>query len=118
MSEMVHADTGQGQLVFPEYAVPRRAGSISERWLAVKAANPWLVDEFLRMAVRARGRGHGRFGVKWLVEIYRWERSAAAAPGDRGFRFNNDFTALLARDLIAADPSLSDVIVTRERKAA
>lgn len=110
--------SAQLALAFPDFAAPPRivGATHSERWNELKQLNPWIVDEFLTMAYQAIEQGHDRIGVKYLTEVYRWERSKAVV-GD-GFKWNNSHTALLARDLITADPLLSEFIVTRERTAA
>lgn len=97
----------------PEVAV---GATTAERWATVKEANPKLVGDFWDMAREAIERGHKRIGVKWLVEIYRWERSGLLKVGDDKFKWNNNWTSHLARDLIKYDPKLADYIEIREKK--
>ena len=107
----------QQSLAFDEWRPPALVvgQSLEERWAEVKRLNPWIVPTFLRMARDAVGRGYERVGVKHLAEVYRWERSGRVM-GDR-WKWNNSWTALLARDLIEADPALADVIETRSRRS-
>lgn len=92
----------------PVYVV---GASHRERWDAVKTANPWLLPMFIGMARDCVDRGYQAVGVKHLVEVFRWQR-AGKVVGDT-YRFNNSWTAHLARDLIEACPKLDDYIQTR-----
>lgn len=105
--------TGGLQLAFPQLSYPPQVVGAThrERWEAFKQHNPRIVDDFVAMAIEAVNRGHNRIGVKYLVEVYRWERKGHR-PGDR-FKFNNNWTSHLARDLIAAQPQLRNHISTR-----
>lgn len=106
-------------LGFPDYQAPVTVvgASHKERWEQIKSLNPWIVDAFLSMAHEARDAGMTRLGVKWLTEVYRWRRLTNRGVGD-SYKWNNNHTAYLARDLIAADPTLAGMIETRDKKKA
>ncbi len=91
--------------------------SIVERWAAFHADNPQVYDELERLAMDLYQAGHRRIGVKMVWETMRYN-FALKTLGDDGFKLNNDFHALYARELIARHSLFKGVIETRERKAA
>lgn len=54
-----------------------------------------------------------RFGVKMLAERVRWEVWTTWEQDSAGYKFNNDYTAYVARDLIAKYPAMAELIETR-----
>lgn len=102
-------------LDFPDWTpAPKAVGaSHAERWATINQLNPWIVPEFIAMARRAIDRGHQRIGVKWLAEVYRWERSRSRPIGEDAFKWNNNWTSFLARSMIEQDADLADFIQTR-----
>lgn len=88
--------------------------SIERRYELFVAANPHVFVEALRLARERLDRGERRIGVKSL-----WEdlRRSIETKKLGAYRFDNSYTAILARKLIEADPRLGAVIELRVRKA-
>lgn len=63
----------------------------------------------LAAAIPPGQRKKGRLSVDWLVQLARRELRLSV---------NNDYRALLGRDLVEAHPSLGDLIERRRRTAA
>ena len=74
--------------------------------------NPRAFDLFLRFAREAL-RSNRPFGVKALAERVRWETRVRWSRDPSGFKWNNSFTAYLARDLVGVEPALGGLIETR-----
>lgn len=74
--------------------------------------NPRALDLFLRFAREALRAGRP-FGVKALAERVRWETSVRWGRDRSGFKWNNNYTAYLARDLVRAEPQLAGLIELR-----
>lgn len=88
---------------------------IWERYQTFIKENPHVLTEALHLARARLAAGAKRIGAKAL-----WEelRTSIRVKKLGSYKLNNDYTALLARDLIAADPRLERVIELRERKTA
>lgn len=86
---------------------------IWERYQTFMRENPHVLAEALHLARARLAAGQKRIGAKAL-----WEelRTSIRVKKLGSYKLNNDFTALLARDLIAAEPRLERVIELRERK--
>ncbi len=93
------------------YTAPEQ-DPIEARWSAVKAAHPELMREFLRIALAKRSAGATWWSAKDVWEDLRRSIVTDAKP----YRLNNDFTALAARDAMAADRRLEGFFRIRRRK--
>jgi len=91
--------------------------SIQERYEAWRARNPGLIKQFEVYALVAQARGR-RVGMKALAERVRWDYTFSVDRVNEPFRFNNDYTSRIARELIALHPELENVIETRGLKSA
>lgn len=91
---------------------PRKL-TIAERFAAFHAANPHVFAEMLRLAREKLDAGAKRIGAKGLYEDCR-ESLRVRKLGE--YRLNNDFTAILSRMLVEAEPRLVGVIEMRRRK--
>lgn len=89
--------------------------SIGERYREFLRTNPHVFDAALSLAREWLGRGDKYISTKAILEVL---RTSIATSGEGGYRVNNDFSSLLARDLISSEPRLADVIRLRRRKAA
>ena len=78
------------------------------RWMATEDGQRVFNEVRVRALTLAR-RGEERIGIKRIVEGVR---------ADWHVQINNVFTALIARDLVASEPELRDLIELRERRAA
>lgn len=88
---------------------------IWERYQRFMKDNPAVLEEALNLARAELAAGATRIGAKAL-----WERLRGRMRVKTGgkLKLDNDYTALLARDLIAAEPKLAGKIELRERKTA
>lgn len=88
---------------------------IWERYQRFMKDNPAVLEEALNLARAELAAGAKRIGAKAL-----WERlrGRMRVKTGRKFKLDNDYTALLARDLITAEPKLAGKIELRERKTA
>lgn len=93
----------------------RPGASLSERFVDFMAANPWVLDRLELLADEAVAQGAHRIGVKWLVEVMRWQH--LVDTHGEPWRLNNSYTSRLARALIARRPDLADRIETRELRS-
>lgn len=92
----------------------RAPDHIEAAYLRWRAENPAIMDAFRRFA-REAARTRAHYGVKSIAERVRWHL-AVESNGD-AFKMNNNFTALLARDLMAEGVVPPDFFETRERRA-
>jgi len=91
-----------------------RPPTLRERFEQFHADNPQVYDGLRELALRARRRGHERYGIKGLFEILRWQH--AMETTDEEFKLNNDFTAFYARLLMDREFELDGFFETREQK--
>jgi hypothetical protein len=89
---------------------------IEDKYRAWKTRNPGVLDLFETYATEMLARGR-RFGIGQLAERVRWEVRRTWDTSD-GYKINNNFRALVARDLIAKHPGLKALVETRVRRAA
>lgn len=87
---------------------------IWERYQAFVTANPHVLEEALHLARERLARGQKRIGAKAL-----WEelRTSIKVKKLGSYALDNDYTALLARDLVRLEPRLDKVIERRERRS-
>jgi hypothetical protein len=69
-----------------------------------------------RYALEKLERGQA-FGIAALFERVRWDAPFRIEKDDAGYRLNNDFRSLVARELIREMPSLANLIETREMRS-
>lgn len=87
--------------------------SIKDRFDEFDAQHPEVNEQLVRLARQWRSHGNKRLGMKTLFERLRWEWHVAGLRDDRGFKLNNDFTALYARKIMAENPDLDGMFETR-----
>jgi hypothetical protein len=85
--------------------------TIDEKFRAFNDANPWVADELEKLADVEYRNGDGRIGIKYLIEVLRWNyrRATTGQP----FRIDNDFTSRYARLLVDRRPEFADLFETR-----
>jgi hypothetical protein len=71
-----------------------------------------VYEEFKFRALQMRGTGRTRYSAWAVVNVIRWDTDLKTR-GD-GFKIRNDFIALLARHVVAAEPSLENFFELRE----
>jgi hypothetical protein len=98
---------------------PTEPRTIAERYAEWRQTEQGRVvfDEVARRAYRLRAAGWNRYGVKAIVESIRFDRHVSVGPDEAGFKVNNVFTALLAREVMAKHEDLDGFFETRVRKS-
>ena len=72
--------------------------------------NPMAWELFQSFTKQAIGAGRRRIGAKMIAERIRWE-TYLRKTGD--FKFNNNYTAGMARKFMAENPQYGDIFQTR-----
>lgn len=80
-------------------------------------ANPIVYDLFKRFAYEGIV-SEQRFSIKLLAEKARWESKMGWARDQMGFRWNNNYTSYLARDLMKDIPELEAHLEIRALRSA
>jgi hypothetical protein len=91
--------------------------TIEERFREFHAANPDVYDELVRLARRARARGHRRMGIELCFGALRWNRFMQTT-GEGGFKLNDHFTSRYARLIQAQEPDLQGFFELRTLRSA
>lgn len=65
-------------------------------------------------ALSLRRRGFERFGIAAIFEAMRYDAALRLGPDSEGFKLNNSFRSLVAREIMATVPELVDFFETRE----
>lgn len=86
--------------------------TIDHRFRAFHTANPWIADELEKLADVEYRHGDGRIGIKYLIEVLRWNyrRATTGQP----FRISNDYSSRYARLLVDRRPEFVTLFETRE----
>lgn len=94
-----------------------KPATIDERFDIWIAANPEVLEGFVRLAQQAKDAGRTRIGAKLICEVLRWEtliRGDAEVFGDdAGFKLNNVYVSRLARLAVKQHPDLEDLFAFR-----
>lgn len=93
-----------------------RRRSIAERFADWHAAHPEVYRKLVTLARQAKAMGMSRYGMKALWEVARW--SLYVDSEGQEYKLNNDFTAPMARLIMAQEPDLDGFFETRERRSA
>jgi hypothetical protein len=104
--------TGAG--VEPPTADERKM-SIEERFHRFHAQNPWVYREIVSMALKAKGLGRKRIGMKQIFEVIRWNH--AIQTRGENVKLNNNYSSRYARLIERQEPDLRDLFETRELKS-
>lgn len=86
------------------------------RWLQTQDGQRIYHEAYAR-ARMLRRRGIRHFGIAAIFEAIRYDRAVEVGRDDGGFKVNNNYRALVARDLMAEDPALADLFSTRTRRS-
>lgn len=87
---------------------------LESRFWAFHEANPKVLAELKRLALRAIGRGHKRIGIGALWEVMRW--NLTIETNDPDFKLNNNYRSRYARLIMGAVPELEGAFELRELK--
>jgi hypothetical protein len=98
--------------LFDELTVPAEL----LKYEAFKEANPWVLPKLTRMCVDLRNRGHWHYGIAALVEVLRYDFALTNDPSSE-FKFNNNYRAFMAREIMQNNPLLDGFFSTRKSVA-
>lgn len=103
---------------FPAFVTPEEAKglTIQERFEAFNRANPWVYAEICRLTRAYRAKQHGRVGVKFIIEVLRWQWAMTTDSSD-GWKLNNNHASRYSRLIMDNEPDLADAYEQRELKA-
>ena len=89
---------------------------IAINFASFHAANPWVYDRLRELALAMRRAGENHYGIGGLYETLRYEASLTSKDTE-GFKLNNNYRALYARELARNEPELEQFFKFRLRKA-
>ena len=93
--------------------------AIKARWLEFHEEHPEVYDHLVSLARARRRAGYGRGSIKQLWEILRWDIEVGTVGTDPDdYAFNNNYTALYAREIMRCEPDLRGFFETRRRQTA
>ncbi len=78
--------------------------------------NPWVYTRLRDLALAMRSAGVNHYGIGGLYETLRYEASLISKDTE-GFKLNNNYRALYARELARNEPELINFFKFRLRKA-
>jgi len=86
------------------------------KYEAFKEANPWVLKTLTQMSHELQNRGYSHYGIAALVEVLRYEYALTNDPTSE-FKFNNNYRAFMAREIMQNNPSLDGFFETRKSVA-
>jgi hypothetical protein len=89
---------------------------IAASFATFHAENPWVYKRLRELALNMKRAGVPCYGIGGLYETLRYEASLTSKD-EEGFKLNNNYRALYARELARNEPELVDFFKFRERKA-
>lgn len=98
-----------------EQAWPTTIDEKYKLWRATTAGQT-VYREATRRAYRLRGMGVSHYGIGAIAESIRFDHTIRVGRDVDGFKLNNNFRALLAREIMAEHPEL-EMFETRVRRA-
>jgi len=90
--------------------------SIDAKFATFHSENPWVYDRLRDMALAVRRKGIAHYGISGLYETLRYEVSVGTRDIE-GFKLNNNYRALYARQLAKNEPELVEFFKFRMRSA-
>lgn len=113
----------------PNTAVPTAGGNMQlsffdvlaipaemQKYEAFKEANPWVIERLTKMCYALYNNGHNRYGIAALVEVLRFDHSTTYDPSSE-FKFNNNYRAYMAREIMQNNPLLDGFFSIRRSAA-
>lgn len=86
------------------------------KYEAFKEANPWVLPKLTRMCFELKDRGFWHYGIAALVEVLRYEYALTNDPSSE-FKFNNNYKAFMAREIMQNNVLLDGFFETRKSVA-
>jgi hypothetical protein len=78
------------------------------------ALHPYVYDQLVDLAQKAKARGRQRVGMKQLFEVLRWERMLQRLPAEgEEFKLNNNYTSRYARLIMDQETDLAGLFEIR-----
>lgn len=91
--------------------------TLTERFDAFHAANPYVLDRLVAMARQLKERGVRRYGMQALFEVLRYESALRTSDPSSAFKLNNDYAAFYAREIMRRFPDLDGFFSVRRSQA-
>jgi hypothetical protein len=88
---------------------------IAAAFATFHTANPWVYQRLRQRALDLKSTGINHYGIGGLYETLRYEASLTGRDVD-GFKLNNNYRALYARELARNEPQLEHFFKFRLRK--
>ncbi len=86
---------------------------IQARFAEFHRSNPIVYQKLVQYARQAKAAGHGKIGIKLLLERFRW--FALVETNDQhGYKINNDYSSRYARLIAEQEPDLAEMFNFRE----
>ncbi len=98
--------------LFDELTVPAEL----LKYEAFKEANPWVLPALLQMVYKLHCQGHTHYGIAALVEVLRYQHATTNDPNS-DFKFNNNYRAFMAREIMQDNPIFEGFFSTRKSVA-
>jgi hypothetical protein len=86
------------------------------KYEAFKEQNPWVLPKLTRMCFELKDRGFWHYGIAALVEVLRYEYALTNDPSSE-FKFNNNYKAFMAREIMQNNVLLDGFFETRKSVA-
>lgn len=91
--------------------------SIDARFRQWIADNPHVYDEVVAIARRLKAAGHDRIGMKFCLEVLRYQRMLRTTDPE-SYKINNSYGSRLARMVMEREPDLAEMFETRSLTSA
>lgn len=88
---------------------------IAVKFAEFHTAHPWVYDRLKELALDLKRSGVRHYGISGLYETLRYEASLKSKD-EEGFKLNNNYAALYARELARDEPALQDFFKFRLRR--
>lgn len=88
---------------------------IAAKFATFHTENPWVYKRLRELALAMRRAGVTHYGIGGLYETLRYETFLASRDED-GFKLNNNYRALYARELARNEPELVEFFKFRVRR--
>ena len=86
------------------------------RYEAFKEANPWVIESLTKMCYNIYNNGRDHYGIAALVEVLRYQHATTNDPNSE-FKFNNNYRAFMAREIMQENPIFEGFFSTRKSVA-
>lgn len=83
-----------------------------QEWDAAHPEVRWELEQLCREWIRA---GRSRWSIDGVFEVVRWQRHLHGIRDAAGFKLNNNYRALYARDLLLTHPEWGGLFELRTR---